>query len=136
VVGFNPYEPPSDLPSVGSQSGEGVRIQLASPWVRLGAGSVDAAITLVLLMSIQYALGVFDNPRSAGQQALRAQGHWTLVGFILWLMVHGVFIARSSQTLGKRLFKLQVVDVNTAARASFAKIVLRRQLPLSFVSVR
>jgi uncharacterized RDD family membrane protein YckC len=129
----NPYAPPArdalaaDVPLTTSGG------QLASRGARFGAALIDTFLTLAVLAPMQYAAGVYDNfPKIRPQSFLELLG-WSAAGYAFWLAVHSSSIRKGSQTLGKRLLGLQIVNAADNTPASYRTIVLIRFLPIQLV---
>ena len=56
-----------------------------------------------------------------------------VVGFILFLLIHGYLIATRGQTVGKALLKIRIVR-SDGSPASFGRIVGLRYLPTSVLA--
>lgn len=116
----NPYEPPAQLPETAwPLPFEAERLVEASRWQRFLAAGVDYAIfgTLTAILrrmdlwpaseaSAQHSItGLFDVQPTT--QSLKM----TVAAGLLWPLVHGVWLHRNGQTIGKRLLHIRVVDV-------------------------
>jgi uncharacterized RDD family membrane protein YckC len=53
--------------------------------------------------------------------------------FVIWMAMHGYFLVKGSQTIGKRLLAIQIVDFASGKPASFVKIVFVRKLSMQLV---
>lgn len=131
----NPYAAPEADPVDEVTHGvlEGVAIG-ASRGARLGAALLDSLVVMAVLIPLQYGFGVFANfPKmklTPTQSVL-----WASVGFAVWLAIHGYFLLKTSQTLGKRLVGIQIVKVSNLEPASFRTLVLWRSLPVQVISL-
>ena len=129
---LNPYQPPVEMVS-GEPSGSTVGLD-ADRWARFWGAVIDAVASLALILPLQSALGRYDesgNPTgTAGQDAL-----WGAAGFAIWLLLHGYFVARGGQTIGKRLLGTRVVNIADGQPASFTRIALLRELPLHLLAM-
>jgi uncharacterized RDD family membrane protein YckC len=129
----NPYEAPTSNTTEAAPVLHGGKV-LAGRGRRLGASLLDALVSLVIVVPLQFAMGVFKDFPKMHMGTAQTIG-WGAFGFALWLVIQGYFIANGSQTVGKRLLGIQIIDAETGAPASFVKIVLVRYLPISVVSV-
>jgi uncharacterized RDD family membrane protein YckC len=132
--GPNPYRSPQAeldvAPAAPSQQ------ELAGRWARLGASLLDTTLQLLILLPVQYSYGVYDGfPLAMKPQSLPMNLAWGVFGFVLWSVIHGFFIARGGQTIGKRLLGLRVVTVSDGRAADFSRYVVLRALPLTAVSL-
>ncbi|MEO8183547.1 MAG: RDD family protein [Deltaproteobacteria bacterium] len=132
----NPYQPPaateSPLESLPDQAraydGSATRAS------RLGASLIDTVIGLVLLLPLQVYTGMYDGFPNISRPPFPQSLLWMLGGTAIWLALHGVFLARSAQTIGKKLVGIQIVNVSDGKRAPLSRLVLWRFLPSTLVS--
>lgn len=100
---------------------------------RIMATLIDALITAVLVVFATLASGQFEvaAPYLDGTLVLRAVG--LVIGS--YLLLHGVFLLRSGQTVGKKLLRLQIVTGNQPA--PFWRLMIRAGtlLSLAFIPV-
>jgi uncharacterized RDD family membrane protein YckC len=54
---------------------------------------------------------------------------WMAIGFVIYLLVNGVMLAKSGQSLGKRALGIRIVDANARTLVPFPRLLLRRLLP-------
>jgi uncharacterized RDD family membrane protein YckC len=124
---FNPYAPPR-APEAELESSDPP--PLAELPDRFAAAVVDGVAVFFVLGIAQTVVarfgGVLYSVYSVG---------WTAFEIVVWVAINGYFLATTSQTLGKRLFSLQIVNVDDDRPAPFAKIVLLRRLPMALVYV-
>ncbi len=107
---------------------------LAGRWTRLGATLIDALVAGLAfgLIAIVSPFNVFQPPTTSG-------GLWMLmlqnlvIGFILFLLIHGYLIATRGQTIGKALLKIRIVR-SDGSPASFGRIVGLRYLVTSVLA--
>ncbi len=109
---------------------------LADRSTRLVAAIVDALIVLPLAIPAGFVLGfllgsIFGDS-FLGSFLLTIAGG--LCGIAIYLAVHGYFLATSSQTIGKKLFKIQIVK-DDGSRIEFTELVLKRLLPVWVISM-
>ncbi len=95
---------------------------------------IDGLLSVMIFLPVQAKLGVLDNfpkikPLSGGETAA-----WGAAGFVLWLAIQGYFLATRSQTVGKRLLNIQMVNFADGTPASLGKLVLARHLPPAIVA--
>jgi len=58
---------------------------------------------------------------------------WGAVGLLFYVVVNGYFLVKSSQTVGKRLLRLQIVNFTDGSPTAASKIVLARVLPVTIL---
>jgi uncharacterized RDD family membrane protein YckC len=108
---------------------------LAGRWIRLGATLIDAVVA-----ALAFGLIALVSPINVFRPSLAASsGVWLLLvqnlvlGFILFLVIHGYLIATRGQTVGKALLKIRIVR-SDGSPASFARIVGLRYLTTSVLA--
>lgn len=126
------YPPPTSLEHLP----EHVRADTghASRGSRLWASLIDLAIASVFVIPAQYFAGFYDDFPRVKQPQLPESLLWMVGGLVLTLAIHGPFLARSAQTIGKRALGIRIVTVKDNAPAPLARIVLWRMLPLSLLA--
>jgi uncharacterized RDD family membrane protein YckC len=107
---------------------------LASRLARLGAAIVDGILGLVIALPIGYATGylqrVMDQTASLGEMA--GQG---VAGMVIFLALHGYFLATRGQTIGKMAAGVRIVDFRTGQLLSIGKLIGLRVVPVWVASV-
>jgi len=130
---LNPYQAPAADSALGPELSPD-EAPLASRTTRLAAVILDGLLSVVILLPLQIKFGVLDNfPKIRPLPAVETAA-WAVAGFVLWLAIHGYFLATRSQTVGKRLLNIQIVNVTDGRPASFGKLVLARYLPTSVIA--
>ena len=107
---------------------------LAGRWTRLGATLIDAVVAGLAfgLIALVSPFNVFKSaPTSSGVWVLMVQN--LVIGFILFLLIHGYLIATRGQTVGKALLKIRIVR-SDGSPASFGRIVGLRYLTTSVLA--
>ena len=107
---------------------------LAGRWTRLGATLIDAIIAGLAfgLLALVSPFNVFKPPAaSSGLWMLMVQN--LVLGFVIFLIIHGYLIATRGQTVGKALLKIRIVR-SDGSPASFARIVGLRYLSTSVLA--
>lgn len=127
----NPYQPPSSVVDdpVRARTDE---VELAGRWQRLGAVLLDTLIGLVYVLPLMWALGHFDFIPLSRLTPYTVKITVALLGFVLFVLVHGYFLKRYGQTIGKKMLGIRIADMGDGI-APFGKIVLLRYLPMSAV---
>jgi len=107
---------------------------LAGRWIRLGATLIDA-----VLAGLAFGLLALVSPFNIFKPEVTSSGVWMLMlqnlvlGFIIFLVIHGYLLATRSQTVGKALLKIRIVR-SDGSRASFGRIVGLRYLTTSVLA--
>ena len=104
---------------------------LAGRGIRLGATLIDA-----LIAGVAFGLLAVVSPINVFKPTVSVSGVWILlvqnlvIGFILFLVIHGYLIATRGQTVGKMLLKIRIVR-SDGSPASFGRIIGLRYLTTS-----
>ncbi len=127
----NPYQAPQTTSSAPVPTSES---QLASRVNRLGAAIVDSIIAMVVTIPLIFFTGYFQrtmqNNVTIGETLV-----YTIIGFVLFLGIHGYFLATRGQTVGKIAAKIRIVDYRTSELLPIGKLIGLRYLPLWIVNL-
>lgn len=126
------FAPPlAEVADVAAMSPAGA---LASRNSRLGAAIIDVVIALAAfgLIAFLTPFNIFRPDPSQGLLLPMARN--TVLGFVVFLIVHGYLLATRGQTVGKMLMKIRIVR-SDGTRASFARLVGLRFLLNSFLAL-
>jgi uncharacterized RDD family membrane protein YckC len=107
---------------------------LATRSQRFWAAFIDGLISIAIMGPLQYKFGFFDHFPNIQKPTLLVSVTWGSVGFALYLLVHGYFLFKYSQTVGKRLLKIRVQNLADGQRTPGWTLLLLRSLPISIVS--
>lgn len=126
---MNPYQPPltSAAPVANTSDNE-----LASRWQRFCASLVDSVVSAVFALPLALVLGTFEYVKARQQPPLHLTLIAALLGFIFFTIVHGYFLKKDGQTIGKRSLKIKIVDLNNVV-PSFSTIIFKRYLPIGVI---
>lgn len=127
----NPYQPPTSLEPLSDDARAGGSASRSS---RLWASLIDALLSLVILVPLQYLSGVYQDFPKLTPPPFPQSLLWAIAGVVLWLMLHGALLARSAQTIGKKALGIQVVNVSDGRPTPFSRLVFWRFIPLSLVA--
>jgi uncharacterized RDD family membrane protein YckC len=100
---------------------------LASLYERFMASMVDAFPVLVATAIAKWKIPVTDKMPFFWV-------YWMLV-LIVWLIVQAVLLTRSGQTIGKKIFNIRIVSIETGENAGFVTNVLKRSVLNWFLSI-
>ena len=101
----NVYSPPkSDLGSPDADFSD-----LATRGSRFLAAIIDALTIVPITMPLMYFTGGFDGITTGTQPTILYTVSMTLIGIIVFLAIHGYFLVKDGQTLGKKAFNIKVV---------------------------
>jgi uncharacterized RDD family membrane protein YckC len=127
----NRFAPPLAHVEDVEASGPGT---LAGRGTRLGAAIIDVVLAL-----IAFGVVAFVTPINIFKTATGGGGMWLVLvqnlvlGFGLFLLIHGYLLATRGQTVGKALLKIRIVR-SDGSPASFGRIVGLRYLPTSVLA--
>jgi uncharacterized RDD family membrane protein YckC len=122
----NRYQPPkADVADVSQDESE-----LATRGARFGAALIDGLLIAVIVFPIMYLTGYIGRAQS-GSTSLRDTLLYGILGFVIYLVLHGILLQRSGQTIGKRVVGTRIVSVDDNAILPLSKILLMRLLPLT-----
>jgi len=106
---------------------------LASRWARLGAVIIDTLILMAIILPCLIFSGYFayqmEHPEA--QYALMALS--TLIGFIVFTILHGYFLKKSGQTIGKKMLGIKIVDMN-GNQLSLSALIFKRYFPINLIN--
>ncbi|TDR47723.1 putative RDD family membrane protein YckC [Tahibacter aquaticus] len=132
----NPYRNPTR--QVADVIADGDSLALADRGTRLGAAILDGLLMLAINLPVMWFGGYLSTVMAASQAGLRPPFGlmllWTLIGFVLFLLVQGMPLNQTGQTWGKRLLKIRIVDLN-GDKPAFARLIALRYLPVSLASL-
>lgn len=104
----NPYRAPSA--NVADMVDPAER-QLAGRWTRFGAAFIDGLAATPITLPIAYGLGVFDlsgkHHQTAADTIIMA-----LVAYVVFVILQTYFLAKSGQTIGKKVVGIRIVDLD------------------------
>lgn len=129
----NIYAPPKSDVQLESVAVEG---ELAGRGTRLGAAIIDSLIGLIFTIPFI----IFAGPTlgySFGQQTQPGLTYIivsSIYGFFIFTLIHGYFLQRNGQTIGKKLLGIKIV-MKTDTPASLGRILGLRYLPISLVPI-
>lgn len=130
MVDNDPYQPPAtELQAPVPLGPEGEA--LASREARLGAAIIDSLIIAVIVLPLQWAMGVFENPQATSLTATMA---WGGASLLLYVVIQGYFLATRAQTVGKMALKIKIVTLD-GKNADLQRILLLRTLPVTLASM-
>jgi uncharacterized RDD family membrane protein YckC len=131
MTNANPYLPPAaDLADEPGVHGDGLA---ATRGQRLKAAVVDGVINAILIFPMMYVFGALDFAKRAQTPFLFMLG-MMVVGFLIFILVHGHFLKRDGQTLGKKIVGIKIVDLDNGV-PRFSRIIFARYLPVSAVAL-
>jgi len=85
---------------------------LASRWSRLGAAIVDGLSILPLTIPLMYFTGGFDGIAEGIEPPFHYTLAMSIASIIIFMMIHGHFLVKSGQTLGKKALGIKIVTMD------------------------
>lgn len=110
---------------------------LAGRGSRVGAVLIDSIILIPLLIGIAMVTGFWDHLISSAANGIPLSFNAKLIAFLvgqsLFLLLNGVFLANHGQTIGKRIMKVKIVDME-GKQVGFLKLYSLRYLAFSLIT--
>ncbi|MCY1344138.1 RDD family protein [compost metagenome] len=119
----NPYQAPQAELTINSAA----QPLLASRWTRLGAALIDGLIMSLATVPVAYFSGAFTAAQQGIEPTLGQQLLGLVVGVAVFLLVNGHFLKHFGQTLGKRLLKIAIVNLDGQV-PELGNLLLKRYL--------
>nr|CAA6817563.1 MAG: RDD family protein [uncultured Thiotrichaceae bacterium] len=130
---YNPYRTPeSEVRDIDVN--DDVEPELATRWSRLFAAILDTMLQLLIIMPIMYYLGVFDAAAQGEELPLLTTIGLTILGIVIYLLLHGHLLKKNGQTIGKKMMKIRILRSDNRLSTLFHLITLRT-LPVTLLSV-
>jgi len=134
VSPFNPYQPPAADEVLASDAADGTS-RRATRGQRLLASLLDTVIALAIMLPVQLKLGVYKNFPQIAKLSIGQTLLWGAFSILVWFILHGYFLAKNAQTIGKRLVGIRVEDQAFERPAEVWKLTILRYLPTAAVSL-
>jgi uncharacterized RDD family membrane protein YckC len=118
----NRFAPP--MAHVEDVAGSAIAGELAGRWYRLGAAFIDGLLALVILwcVSMLTPFNIFRPSLQGGLMGMTSlMARNMLVGFVVFLLLHGYLLQTRGQTIGKMLLGIRIVRTD-GSRASLARL--------------
>lgn len=127
----NPYQPPEA--SLAGERSDYLEGQAATLRQRFLAAMLDGLISLVLVAPLMFAFGMFDYTNGEAP-SFRETFDMALLGFIVFVLVHGYFLKRDGQTVGKKIMGIRITGLDDTI-PPLSKILIARYLPISALTL-
>ncbi len=127
----NVFAPPEANLDASSDT-TSTKLPLADKSDRLAAFVIDAVIGIALSFPFLYFTGFWEKSRELTLMPMESVSI-VLFSFVLYLVIHGYFLAKSGQTIGKKLLKIKIVDIETDEILPLWKVYCFRFLPQNLV---
>lgn len=143
----NPYTPPQTSPQAVDSNTQFQTVELASKLSRLGAVILDIIILFIVLIPvllILIILGIFsDGPSDAS--FLELIGNLPdnmitdiisgLLGIIVYVAINGYLLAKSGQSIGKKILGIKIVDYHTNQLLPASRVIGTRYVLNSLITL-
>ena len=106
---------------------------IASRWRRLGSALIDIAIPVMAWGALIFFSG-FDANTLISNQPILAGYTELLLGFVIFIVLHGYLLATSGQTIGKRILGIRIVSAESNCIMPLKHLIISRYLPVSILS--
>ena len=103
----NPYQAPQ---AALHEQASGELLQ-ASRGARLGAVLIDTFLLMLITIPLANFDGTFEQIAQGLEPSLWQQVQSMLVGMVAFVLINGAWLKRYGQTVGKRICKVRIVDV-------------------------
>ncbi len=117
----NPYQPPVASLDATTDLQAGT---LATKWRRLFGAVIDTVCFLAIWIPVMMWLGYLSFDEETPTAAITLLIQW-VIGFGIFLLLHGYLLYRSGQTIGKMLLRMRIVTVSGNPPTFIPLIVLR-----------
>jgi uncharacterized RDD family membrane protein YckC len=109
----------------------------ASRAARLGASFIDGILALGVLLPLERAAGVLrgfpggleETPKPTPLQTVV----WSVAGLVVFVLLHGYFLKKNGQTIGKRLVRIRIASADNGATPPLDRLLTWRVLPTQLV---
>lgn len=128
----NPYAAPTANLEIEGDANK--PIELATRGARFGGAIIDAVISILVTFPLIYITGYWDNLMEGTSTTVMQTVMLGVLALVMYFVIHGYFLARDGQTVGKKMVGTRIVSVETDKILPLSKIFLLRVLPLNIVA--
>jgi len=126
----NPYQAPkAEL----QESEDPAEAELATRSQRFGGSFVDGIISMVIAYPLMHAFGLMDYAKSGQPVPFALNLKVGLLAFVFFVLVHGYFLKKNGQTIGKKVAGTRIADLNGDV-PGFWTLVALRYMPIVLVT--
>ncbi|MFG0806740.1 RDD family protein [Pseudomonas fluvialis] len=108
---MNDYTNPYQAPQAALHEQAPGELLQASRGARLGAVLIDTFLLMLITIPLAYFDGTFEQIAQGLEPSLWQQVQSMLVGMVAFVLINGAWLKRYGQTVGKRICKVRIVDV-------------------------
>ena len=109
-------------------------IVLASRGKRLGGSLLDALISIIVIVPIMFASGIFNQIKQGQQMSIGQTVLFFFLGLAIFLIIHGYLLSKYGQTVGKKIVGTRIVDKGNGKIIPLGKVFVLRVIPISIIS--
>lgn len=106
----------------------------ASRGARLGAVIIDTLLMMLVMMPIAYFKGDFELIMQGVEPGIWQQVQSLVMGMAVFVLINGLWLKRFGQTVGKRICKVRIVDMQGQVPA-LPGLLLKRYLSVWVLSM-
>lgn len=128
----NPYAAPTSNLEIEGDANKPV--ELATRGARFGGAVIDAIISILVTFPLIFVTGYWESLMESTTTTLTQTIILGLLALVMYFVVHGYFLARDGQTVGKKMVGTRIVSVENDKILPLSKIFLLRVLPLNIVA--
>jgi len=107
----NPYAPPK-TPVADPEEAESGPNTLATRGRRAVAASVDSMVAILVSVPLVFHFKLVDRLLQGEDISLGVEIEFEALGFLLFMLVNGYFLAKNGQTLGKKLAGIRIATLD------------------------
>lgn len=107
---------------------------LASRWQRLGGAMIDGLIGFAVGLPVMLMLGIFEYTGKGIAPPFQLSLISAIIGFTTFSLIHGYFLKKFGQTIGKKALGIRIVGIDDA-QLSLPMILFKRYLPITAISL-
>ena len=89
-----------------------IESNLATRWSRLWAALLDSLIMMCFSLPLMYFTGGWDLAMEGRQPTMIYSLGMGIAGILFFALINGKFLLESGQTIGKKVLKIQIVDMD------------------------
>ncbi|WP_455203320.1 RDD family protein [Kaarinaea lacus] len=115
------------------QAVETDELQLASRSSRFWAAMIDGIISVAVTFPLMMGLGIWEMSMQGVEPPMTAMLILAVISMAAFLAIHGYFLKKDGQTLGKKVLKIYIVGLDGQLLA-FPKLIGLRYVPLWIVA--
>ena len=110
-------------------------LELAPRLSRLLAAIIDTIIALLFSVPFMFFYGMFEYTKRGIEPPFEDLFVALIFGIVVFILVHGYFLANSGQTIGKKILGIAAVSYQDESVLPLHKILALRYLPLWIVTL-